>query len=96
MPMGIWAMWVPVGGLLMYAFAPALAEAAGWRAAWWLAAAVRRSWRWPLWVGVLATGLPPRTAGAGRDRRVRRRARCVPRSPDRDIGCSRGPSACSR
>lgn len=39
-PMGIWAMWVPVGGLLMYLVAPTLAAAYGWAAAWWLAAAV--------------------------------------------------------
>ena len=39
-PMGIWAMWVPVGGLLMYLVAPTLAAAYGWAAVWWLAAAV--------------------------------------------------------
>ncbi len=40
MPMGIWAMWVPVGGLIMYLVVPTLAAAYGWAAAWWLAAAV--------------------------------------------------------
>jgi MFS family permease len=35
-PMGIWAMWVPVGGVLMYLLAPPLAAAAGWPAVWWL------------------------------------------------------------
>lgn len=40
MPMGIWAMWMPVGGLVMYGLAPSLALAAGWQAAFWLAAAV--------------------------------------------------------
>lgn len=39
-PMGIWAMWVPIGGIVMYALSPALAEAFGWQAGWWLSAAV--------------------------------------------------------
>ena len=39
-PMGIWATWLPVGGLLMYNVAPALASAWGWRAAWWFSGAV--------------------------------------------------------
>jgi MFS family permease len=36
-PMGIWATWVPVGNLLMYLLAPAVATAQGWPAVWWLA-----------------------------------------------------------
>ena len=38
MPMGIWATSVPVGSVLMYNLAPALAEARGWQAVWWLGA----------------------------------------------------------
>ena len=38
MPMGVWAMWVPIGGLLIYLIAPSLATAAGWQAVWWLTA----------------------------------------------------------
>ncbi len=38
-PMGIWATWVPVGSVIMYNAAPALAAAAGWQAVWWLGAA---------------------------------------------------------
>jgi len=56
-PMGIWAMWVPLGGLLMYNIAPALAAGSGWQAAWWLAAAVALV-AGVAWVVVLATGLP--------------------------------------
>lgn len=37
-PMGIWATWVPVGTVVMYNAAPALATGSGWRAVWWLAA----------------------------------------------------------
>ena len=37
-PMGIWATWVPVGSVLMYNLAPALAAARGWQAVWWLGA----------------------------------------------------------
>ncbi len=64
-PMGIWAMWVPVGGLLMYLLAPALAAAAGWQAAWWFCAAVALV-AGVLWVLVLATGLPARPAPSRR------------------------------
>jgi predicted MFS family arabinose efflux permease len=39
-PMGIWAMWVPIGGILMFALSPVLAEAYGWQAGWWLSAAI--------------------------------------------------------
>ncbi len=35
-PMGIWATWVPVGTVVMYALAPALAAAFGWQSVWWL------------------------------------------------------------
>lgn len=34
-PMGIWATWAPVGGLMMFIVAPWLAEAGGWQVAWW-------------------------------------------------------------
>lgn len=37
-PMGIWATWVPVGTLLVYATAPALVATFGWQAVWWLGA----------------------------------------------------------
>ena len=64
-PMGIWAMWVPVGGLVMYLVAPSLAAAAGWAAAWWFAAAVAAV-ALVLWVIVLAAaGLRTGEAGAG-------------------------------
>jgi MFS family permease len=36
--MGIWAAWVPVGTAAMLILAPWLAQAAGWRAVWWLGA----------------------------------------------------------
>jgi predicted MFS family arabinose efflux permease len=36
--MGIWGAWVPVGNVLMYSLAPALATAAGWQAVWWTGA----------------------------------------------------------
>lgn len=38
-PMGIWAMWVPVGGVLMFLLAPPIAAAVGWRGVWFFAAA---------------------------------------------------------
>lgn len=37
-PMGIWATWVPVGTVAMYALAPALAARTGWQAVWWVGA----------------------------------------------------------
>lgn len=56
LPMGVWAMWVPVGGLLMYLVAPTLAAAYGWAAVWWLAAAVAA-------VGLVAYAVVLRRAG---------------------------------
>ncbi len=47
-PMGIWATWAPVGGLMMFIVAPWLAEAGGWQVAWWYTAAAALSgntWR---------------------------------------------------
>ncbi len=38
-PMGVWATWAPVGGLLMFTLAPWLGGTGGWQAAWWLGAA---------------------------------------------------------
>ena len=38
-PMGIWATWVPVGSVLMYILAPALATRFGWQSVWWFSAA---------------------------------------------------------
>ena len=58
-PMGIWATWMPLGGLLMYNVAPVLAALGGWQAAWWFAGAVGLA-ALVLWVVVLATGLPAR------------------------------------
>jgi predicted MFS family arabinose efflux permease len=47
-PMGVWAMWVPVGALLMYVAGPSLALAGGWQMVWWvtagLAAAALAAW----------------------------------------------------
>ncbi|MCB0253098.1 MAG: MFS transporter [Anaerolineae bacterium] len=37
-PMGVWATWVPVGTLLMYAFGPSLVAAGGWQSVWWFGA----------------------------------------------------------
>lgn len=37
-PMGLWATWVPVGSLIMYNLAPALATTFGWQAVWWFGA----------------------------------------------------------
>lgn len=37
-PMGVWAVWVPLGNVVMYNLAPALATSAGWRAVWWAGA----------------------------------------------------------
>lgn len=34
-PMGIWATWVPVGSVVVYNLAPALASSLGWQAVWW-------------------------------------------------------------
>lgn len=38
-PMGIWATWVPIGSILMFILAPAMATAFGWRSVWWFGAA---------------------------------------------------------
>lgn len=38
LPMGLWATWVPVGSLIMYNLAPALATNFGWQAVWWFGA----------------------------------------------------------
>jgi MFS family permease len=56
LPMGVWAMWVPVGGLLMFLVAPTLAASYGWAAVWWLAAAVAA-------VGLVAYAVVLRRAG---------------------------------
>jgi MFS family permease len=37
-PMGLWATWVPVGTLIMYNLAPAMATSFGWQAVWWFGA----------------------------------------------------------
>jgi predicted MFS family arabinose efflux permease len=34
-PMGVWATWVPLGGISMYILAPILAASSGWQAVWW-------------------------------------------------------------
>jgi len=39
-PMGIWATGFPVGSVLMYNMAPAVANALGWHALWWLGAGI--------------------------------------------------------
>lgn len=38
MALGIWGIWVPVGGVVMYNLAPALGSSVGWRAVWWAGA----------------------------------------------------------
>jgi predicted MFS family arabinose efflux permease len=62
-PMGIWSMWVPVGGVLMYNLAPALGAIGGWQLAWWFACAVAGV-ALVVYVAVLAALLPRRAAGA--------------------------------
>lgn len=37
-PMGIWATWVPIGSVLMFVLAPALATGFGWQSIWWFGA----------------------------------------------------------
>jgi MFS family permease len=37
-PMGIWATWMPVGLVIMYALSPAMAVSLGWQSVWWLGA----------------------------------------------------------
>lgn len=37
-PMGLWATWVPVGAILMFVLAPAMADAFGWQSIWWFGA----------------------------------------------------------
>jgi MFS family permease len=37
-PIGIWATWVPVGTVTVYALAPAMVAALGWQSVWWLGA----------------------------------------------------------
>lgn len=37
-PMGIWATWVPVGSVIMFLLAPAMAAAVGWQSIWWFGA----------------------------------------------------------
>jgi len=37
-PMGIWAIWVPVGGVVMFNSAPVIAAWGGWQLIWWLGA----------------------------------------------------------
>ena len=64
-PMGIWAMWVPVGGLAMALIAPSLALAAGWQAVWWLTAGLG-TLGIAAWVAVLwMAGLRGAPSGAG-------------------------------
>lgn len=63
-PMGIWAMWVPVGGVLMYVLAPSLAAAAGWQAVWGLVAVVAVV-ALVVYVTVLGLARLPRSARGG-------------------------------
>jgi MFS family permease len=62
-PMGIWAMWVPVGGLLMYLLAPPLGAAGGWQLAWWFACGAGLV-ALAVYIVVLATLLPRRAPGS--------------------------------
>ncbi len=36
-PMGIWTMWMPAGGVIVFLVAPAIAQAWGWQGVWWAA-----------------------------------------------------------
>jgi MFS family permease len=38
LPMGIWAMWVPVGNVIAFNVAEPIVETRGWQAVWWLGA----------------------------------------------------------
>lgn len=38
LPMGIWAMWVPVGNVIAFNVAEPIVETLGWQAVWWLGA----------------------------------------------------------
>ena len=40
LPMGIYAIWLPVGAVLAFSVAPGLAGVGGWELAWWAGAAV--------------------------------------------------------
>jgi predicted MFS family arabinose efflux permease len=64
-PMGIWATWVPVGSVLMYNLAPAIAANWGWQAVWWGSAAFAG-------VMIVLSGLllrqPPAAAGEAHSR----------------------------
>jgi len=59
-PMGIWATWVPVGSVIMYNLAPALATSAGWHAVWWFSAGFALVVLLLYW---LLMRLPPSLAG---------------------------------
>lgn len=37
-PMGIWATWVPLGSVLVFTLAPAMAADLGWQSVWWFGA----------------------------------------------------------
>jgi len=37
-PIGIWATWMPVGTVIVYALAPSMSTAVGWQSVWWLGA----------------------------------------------------------
>ncbi len=65
-PMGIWATWVPVGSVLMYNLAPALAAARGWQAVWWLGAGFARATM--LLYALLMRRPPEAEAAAGQGR----------------------------
>jgi len=64
LPMGVWAMWVPVGGVVMYNVAPVLGSTAGWQAAWWFAASAAAV-ALAAYAIVLRTCLPDAPARAG-------------------------------
>jgi predicted MFS family arabinose efflux permease len=36
LPMGVWATWVSLGSLLVYAIAPRVESVAGWKSVWWI------------------------------------------------------------
>ena len=68
-PMGIWAMWVPVGSLLMYLIGPSLAVAMGWSAVWWLTAILAAIGLFA-WVAVLGAAGLRGVPGGGSARRA--------------------------
>jgi MFS family permease len=68
-PMGLWATWMPVGGLLMFNLGPRLGIALGWQVVWWLGAAMALV-AFALYAVLLRGVLPGTTSGSGGELRA--------------------------